>query len=254
MYGLIGYPLSHSFSQRYFSEKFAGLGLSGYSYENFPIRSIGELIPLIEKNPDLRGFNVTVPYKEQVIPHIQVLDELARQVGAVNTVRVSRESGRILLSGFNTDVYGFGRSLSEWFSEHGAAIPSKALILGTGGASKAVIASLRQMSVETHLISRNPGKNVYKTYRELDAEDMETHRLIVNTTPVGMFPHVREAPDVPYRYVSRRHFLYDLVYNPGETLFLQKGRKKGANTHNGEKMLYLQAEKAWEIWQGNAIE
>ncbi len=250
-YGLIGYPLSHSFSQRYFSEKFADNGLTNYYYENFPIQSIEELMPLIEKNPDLQGFNVTVPYKERVIPYTQELDELARQVGAVNTVQILRENGQMLLKGYNTDVYGFSSSLSEWFSEHDAAIPPKALILGTGGASKAVIASLQRMSVEIHLISRNPGKNVYKTYQELNAEDMETHHLIVNTTPVGMFPNVQEAPDIPYQYLDQRHFLYDLIYNPEETNFLQEGKKRGASTHNGEKMLHLQAEKAWEIWRGN---
>ena len=253
LYGLIGYPLSHSFSQKYFTEKFANEGLSDCSYRNFPIDNIREIHSLLEQQPDLRGFNVTIPYKEQIIPFLDEMDALAEKTGAVNTVRVTRNEKGIYLKGYNTDVYGFGRSIEEWFREAETRIPkpesrNPALVLGTGGASKAVVSALSQLDIDVHLVSRKECRRVYKTYGQLTGDDMAAHSLIVNTTPLGMFPNTNECPPIPYQYVTERHFLYDLVYNPSETLFMRKGREMGATVHNGERMLHLQADKAWEIF------
>ena len=250
-YGLIGYPLSHSFSQRYFTEKFAKEGLKGYSYRNFPITDIGLLYQLLEQQPDLYGFNVTIPYKEQIVPLIDEMDFVAEKTGAVNTVKVLRNGKDIRLKGFNTDVYGFSRSLKEWFSALNTEIPRLALVLGSGGASKAVVCALSDFDVVSHLVSRHEGKGIYKTYEQLTAEDIADHPLIVNTTPLGMFPNIGECPAIPFQFLTKKHYLYDLVYNPEETLFMHKGLEKGAFVKNGEHMLHLQADKAWEIWSTN---
>jgi shikimate dehydrogenase len=252
LYGLIGYPLSHSFSQRYFTEKFANEGCGGYSYRNFPIGTIRELCNLLEQQPDLHGFNVTIPYKEQIIPFIDEMDSVAERIGAVNTVQVIRNGTDIYLKGYNTDVYGFSRSLEEWFAARDAGLPRQALVLGTGGASKAVACALFRMDIDIHFMSRKEGRDVYKTYGQLDAADMAAHTLIVNTTPLGMYPNIGEYPPIPYQYLTEKHFLYDLVYNPEETLFMRRGRDAGAAAHNGERMLHLQADKAWEIWKRNS--
>jgi len=248
LYGLIGYPLSHSFSQRYFTEKFAKEGREGYCYKNFPITNIGELKNLLEQQPDLRGFNVTIPYKEQIIPFIDEMDELAAKTGAVNTVKIVRNGKDVYLKGYNTDVYGFSRSLEEWFTAIRAEIPRRALVLGTGGASKAVVCALQNFDVAVHLASRREGKGIYKTYDQLNADDIAAHSLIVNTTPLGMFPKTEECPALPYSYLTEKHYLFDLVYNPEETLFMRKGLERVAFVCNGERMLHLQADKAWEIW------
>jgi shikimate dehydrogenase len=249
MYGLIGYPLTHSFSQRYFSEKFEKEGYADHSYINFPIRSIDELEQVLVRNPELRGFNVTIPYKEQVIPFLDEIDEEAFRIGAVNTVHISDKGGRPFLKGFNTDIYGFRKSLGDWLVSCNVTLPKKALVLGTGGASKAVVFALNQLNIIPHSVSRNKGDKVYKTYDELDASDMASHLLIINTSPLGMFPDTATFPDIPYQFLSKDHLLYDLVYNPVQTSFMRKGEEKGAKGHNGERMLYFQAEKAWEIWQ-----
>ena len=244
LYGLIGYPLSHSFSQGYFTEKFAKEGYAGYSYINFPITDIGELPNLLEQQPDLRGFNVTIPYKEKIIPYIDEMDTTAVKAGAVNTVRVIRNGRDIYLKGYNTDVYGFSRSLEDWFTALDTALPRKALILGSGGASKAVACALHCLNITASVVSRKKGK----TYDRLDAAEIAAHPLIVNTTPLGMFPNIDECPDIPYQYLTEKHYLYDLVYNPEVTMFMRKGLEKGAAVHNGRQMLHLQADKAWEIW------
>ena len=248
LYGLIGYPLSHSFSQKYFTEKFEKEGRDGYSYRMFPIRNIGDLRNLPEQYPDFQGFNVTIPYKEQIIPYMDEMDTVAEKTGAVNTVQVIRRGRDICLKGYNTDVYGFSRSLKEWFTALDADFPRQALVLGTGGASKAVVYALRCLNITVHLVSRKEGENIYKTYDQLNAADMAAHPLIINTTPVGMFPNTEACPAIPYMYVTDIHYLYDLVYNPEETLLMRKGREMGAVVHNGERMLHLQADKAWEIW------
>ena len=248
LYGLVGYPLSHSFSQRYFSEKFAKEGREGFFYKNFPIPNIEKLSNLLEQQPDLRGFNVTIPYKEQIIPLMDEMDDVATKVGAVNTVQVVRNGKDVYLKGYNTDVYGFSRSIEEWYAACKSEIPRQALVLGTGGASKAVVCALRNFGMIVHLASRREGKGVYKTYEQLYADDMDAHPLIVNTTPLGMFPNTGECPAIPYPYITGKHYLYDLVYNPKETLFIRKGLEKGTSVHNGERMLHLQADRAWEIW------
>ncbi len=251
LYGLIGFPLSHSFSQRYFTDKFLKEGLKNHAYKNFPLSDIKELPDLLKNHPDLCGFNVTIPYKEQIIRFIDEMDHVSAKTGAVNTVRIIREGDEMYLKGYNTDVYGFVRSLEEWFTARDQSLPERALVLGTGGASKAVAYALFRLNIETHFVSRTAGDGVYKTYDQLNAEDMAAHRLIVNTSPVGMYPNVREYPDIPYQYLTDRHFLYDLIYNPEETLFMSKGKVLGAAVHNGERMLRLQADKAWEIWRGD---
>lgn len=251
LYGLIGYPLSHSFSQGYFTEKFAKEGYIGYSYRNFPIGTIWELCDLLKQQPDLHGFNVTIPYKEQIIPFLDGMDHVAGTAGAVNTVQVIRNGKDISLKGYNTDVYGFSRSLEEWFAARDVELPRQALVLGTGGASKAVACALFGLGIDTHFVSRREGEAVYKTYGQLEAADMLAHSLIVNTTPLGMYPNIDEYPPIPYQHLTEKHFLYDLVYNPGETLLMRKGREAGATACNGERMLHLQADKAWEIWTEN---
>ncbi len=250
VYGLIGCPLSHSFSQRYFTEKFVNEGLEGYAYKNFPISNIDELPALLRQQSDLCGFNVTIPYKEQIIPYVNSMDHVAAKIGAVNTVQVTRNDDDIFLKGFNTDVYGFSRSLEEWITARDAEMPKQALVLGTGGASKAVAYALFRLDIDMHLISRYAGDNVYKTYDQLNANDIAIHPLIINASPLGMYPNINECPAIPYQYLTEKHFLYDLVYNPEETMFMIKGKEMGAAVHNGERMLHLQADKAWEIWQG----
>ena len=248
IYGLIGYPLTHSFSKSYFTEKFAKEGREGYHYKNFPITDIGQLRQLVVQHHNLRGFNVTIPYKEQIVPLMDELDVSATAAGAVNTVQVLRNGKDFFLKGYNTDVYGFSRSLKEWFASRHWELPRQALILGTGGASKAVVCALSDFGITTHLVSRNEGKSIYKTCDRLTADDLAAHHLIVNTTPLGMFPNIGECPAIPYSHLTNKHLLYDLVYNPDETLFMRKGLEMGAFVHNGERMLHLQADKAWEIW------
>ena len=243
-YGLIGYPLSHSFSQKYFTEKFLKKGYKNCSYTNFPITDINELQHLLKHCPDLRGLNVTIPYKEQIISFINEMDAVAIEAGAVNTVRIIRNGENIYLKGYNTDVYGFSRSLEEWFATLEADLPQKAMILGTGGAAKAVACALHRLGVTTSIVSRK--KN--KTYEHLNADDIAAHPLIVNATPLGMFPKTNECPAIPYQHLTEKHYLYDLVYNPQETLFMQKGLANGASALNGARMLHLQADRAWEIW------
>jgi len=248
IYGLIGYPLSHSFSQKYFTEKFVKEGITWCSYKHFPMSCIADLFQLLDQNPDLHGFNVTIPYKEQIIPFLNEMDIIAEETGAVNTVQVMRNGKDIHLKGYNTDVYGFSRSLEEWFTACDAELPLQALALGTGGASKAVAYALSKFDMLVHSVSRHEGRNIYKTYDQLNAADIAAHSLIVNTTPLGMFPNTDESPAIPYQYLSGKNFLYDLVYNPEVTLFLRKGLERGASVCNGERMLHLQADKAWEIW------
>ena len=251
LYGLIGYPLSHSFSQRYFTEKFAKEKREEYSYRNFPLTDIGLLRQLLEQQPDLCGFNVTIPYKEKIMPLLDVIDIEADKTGAVNTVQVVRIGEEIYLVGHNTDVYGFRRSLEEWFSALDVDLPWNALVLGTGGASKAVVYVFERLGITTHLVSRQENKDIYKTYNQLNADDIAAHPLIINTTPLGMFPNIDDCPKIPYQYITENHYLYDLVYNPEETLFMRKGHEMGASVHNGERMLHLQADMAWKIWSMN---
>lgn len=243
-FGLIGFPLSHSFSAKYFAEKFEREGLTNCTYRNFPLEQIGLLNQLIQEHGDLIGLNVTIPYKEQVIPYLQSVDEEAAQIGAVNTIKIIRNQGGVHLRGFNTDAYGFQASLTPFIKDYF----SKALILGTGGASKAVAYVLEKSGMEVTYVSRVPRIKGHLSYEELTPGMMASFQVIVNTSPSGMFPVTDACPAIPYESLTQWHVLYDLIYNPVETKFLTLGRLKGAVTINGLQMLHLQADKAWEIW------
>lgn len=244
--GLIGYPLSHSFSATYFTEKFVREDLNEqYRYDNFPLTNIAELPQLFAQTAtNLRGLNVTIPYKEAVIPYLDELSPIAADIGAVNTILVRKDGRKV---GCNTDVIGFADSLNRVVNQHQLEI-QQALILGTGGASKAVRASLINMGVKPQFVSRRPSVDGL-TYGMLDESIMKAHQLIVNTTPLGTWPAVAFFPDIPYHYLTKQHLLYDLVYNPEETQFMLRGQAQGAKIVNGLAMLIGQAEAAWEIWQ-----
>ncbi len=246
--GLIGYPLSHSFSERYFREKFLREEITGFEYRNYPLRQIAGIEGLVKAEKGLIGLNVTIPYKQKVIPYLGELDETARQIGAVNTIRITRDKGSVAMKGFNTDAYGFLNSLKPLLDQkHDAA-----LVLGTGGASRAVHYVLGQLGIDCHFVSRNPSRGQLH-YSDLCLPVISKHKLIINTTPLGTHPDTESFPDIPYDLISGDHILYDLVYNPAETEFLRLGRKKGAVTVNGLKMLELQAEASWRIWTADRI-
>ena len=258
LFGLIGFPLSHSFSVKYFTEKFQREGITDAVYKAFPITDINLLPDLIKCHPNLRGFNVTIPYKEQIIPLLDELDETAKMIGAVNCVGLQQHTPishlpSPFLKGYNTDVIGFRQSLKPFLASH----HERALILGTGGASKAVEYVLRGIGVECIFVSRHVAPDSARsdktilTYSQLNQYVMAMCKLIVNCTPVGTFPHVDAAPEIPYEFITKDHFLYDLVYNPAETEFLKRGKAKGALTLNGMDMLKMQAEAAWKIWQSS---
>lgn len=238
MYGIIGYPLLQTFSPGYFNRKFASLGIAE-TYEKFPLASVGELPGLLAAQPALKGLNVTMPYKQSVMPYLDELDDTARKIGAVNTILV--RNGR--LKGFNTDTTGFTNSLKPLLP----ADPLQALVLGTGGASRAVVYSLEQLDIPYVLVSRQPAPGQL-SYTDLDQATMAAHWLIVNTTPLGMTPQTEACPDIPYHYLGQEHLLYDLIYHPEETLFLQRGKAQQARIKNGYDMLTGQAEAAWAIW------
>ena len=243
-YGLLGYPLGHSFSRNYFNQKFEAERIDA-EYLNFEIPEIKEIKNVIKENPELNGLNVTIPYKEQVIPYLDDLDEDARLIGAVNVIKFSKGLfGKVKLKGYNSDIIGFKQSIEPLLKEH----HRKALILGTGGASKAVFQGLKQLGVASTFVSRK-AKEYCITYEEITPKLMEQYTVIVNTTPLGMYPNVNACPDIPYDLLTSDHLLYDLLYNPDETLFMRKGKEKGAVVKNGLEMLLLQAFAAWEIWQ-----
>ena len=236
---LLGFPLSHSFSRSYFERKFKNENINSYEYSNAELDSIDKLPFLLEKE-GLIGFNVTIPYKEKIIPYLDQLDNSAKEVGAVNTVKLIRTENRIRLVGYNTDIYGFEKSLGEELNKH-----KNALILGTGGAAKAVAFVLSKAGINAQFVSRNSDNLL--NYNSLD-KIIKTHTLIINTTPLGMYPDINSFPLINYDDLTTSHFLYDLVYNPEETLFLKKARLRGAKIKNGLQMLELQAEKAWSIF------
>jgi shikimate dehydrogenase len=243
-YGLIGYPLGHSFSKTYFNQKFAAEKTDA-EYVNFEIPTIKELKNVLKDNPDLKGLNVTLPYKTQVIPLLDEIDEDARLIGAVNVIKFTKGMfGKTKLKGYNSDIIGFRQSVAPLLNES----HRKALILGTGGASKAVFQGLKQLGIASTFVSRAPEESAIM-YREITPKIMEQYTVIVNATPVGMYPGVGECPAIPYDLLTPRHLLYDLLYNPDETLFMKKGKEKGAIVKNGLEMLLLQAFAAWEIWQ-----
>jgi shikimate dehydrogenase len=244
-YGLIGFPLTHSFSSGYFTRKFTEANISDAVYENFPIESVGDFENLIQTQPDLIGLNVTIPYKEKIIPYLDELDKTAKEIDAVNTIKfITNSDGRRILKGYNTDVYGFESAIRPYLK----STREKALILGTGGSSKAVVFILRKLGISCDYVSRKSADPIFKTYEELTSDDLQDYQLIINTTPLGMFPKTDECPRIPYSGITSKHVLFDLIYNPAETLFLARGKAQGAVTMNGLKMLHLQAEKSWEIW------
>ncbi len=243
-YGLIGYPLSHSFSAQYFSEKFYREGIHDVRFELFPLTDLNKLPELIKITPELQGLSVTIPYKESVIQYLNSIDPLAENIGAVNCIRITRNED-ISLKGFNTDIFGFEESLKPLLQKQ----HQKAIILGTGGASKAVAFVLKKLNIQFISVTRNTNKSPNAlNYSDLTKDIISSHTLIVNTTPAGMFPNINEAPEIPYQFLTNEHLLFDLVYNPTETLFMKKGIEKGATVSNGLQMLYLQAEKSWQIW------
>jgi shikimate dehydrogenase len=256
-YGLIGYPLSHSFSKNYFEEKFIKEKITDATYNLFPLEKLSDFSDLLHNNPDLCGLNVTIPHKIQIMPYLDWVDDDAKEVGAVNCIRISSESpvaaafgGEVgveghdfRLEGFNTDIYGFEMSLRPLLTgDH-----ESALILGDGGGARAVKFVLNSLGINytTVLRKAHPG---YLLFKDITQKHIEENKLIINTTPLGTSPNINECPPIPYEYLTDEHLLYDLIYNPAETLFLQKGRQQGATIKNGYEMLVLQAEKAWEIW------
>jgi len=236
-YGLIGKNISYSFSRNYFNNKFKNENISNSQYVNFDIDNLSELSNIFNINN--YGFNVTIPYKETIIPYLNSLDFHAEQIGAVNIIQIKK--GKKI--GFNTDWIGFKKSLEPLLKLH----HTKALILGTGGASKAVIYALKQLQIQTLIVSRN-GEI---TYEDLSEEIIQNHTIIINCTPVGTFPNADSAPEIPYQFITKNHLVYDLIYNPAETLYLKKCKENGAVTKNGLQMLEIQAEESWKIWNSS---
>lgn len=243
LYALLGYPLSHSFSSRFFREKFLREKIDA-DYINLEMKDISSLLKVIEERENLVGMNVTIPYKQAVLSFLSDCDEMARNIGAVNCIKIEREKGKdVSLTGYNTDAVGFRDSLMPLLSSSA----QKAMVLGTGGASKAVLFVLKEIGLNTTLVSRNGRGNIL-SYADITPELLHSQDLIVNCTPVGMSPHVNECPQIPYEALSSHQILYDLIYNPEETLFLKRGRARGTAVKNGLEMLHLQAEAAWRIW------
>lgn len=238
-FGLIGKNISYSFSQHYFTEKFKRENLLNHQYQNFDIQDISALHNILKKQKNLKGFNVTIPYKEAIFPFLDKINAKALRIGAVNTIRLTKKGK---LKGYNTDEYGFRKSLIPLLEKH----HKKALILGTGGASKAIAYTLKKLHIPYQFVSRKEGTDFI--YNSLSSEIIKEHQIIINCTPLGTAPNVDKYPDIPYGAITNKHLLYDLIYNPSETLFLKKGKERGAKIHNGLKMLELQAEKAWKIW------
>lgn len=240
VFGLIGYPLHHSFSEKYFSEKFAKENISDCRYELFPIKSIDELKQLVRSLPALKGLNVTIPYKQQVIRYLTDTSEIPDGIRACNCIKIQDKQ----LIGFNTDHIGFEKSLTPLLKPH----HKKALILGTGGAAESVAYVLKKSGIPYSFVSRSPQYASIFTYREINAKKLKDYTIILNTSPLGMYPDVDNCPDLPYSALTEKHLLYDLIYNPAKTLFLVKGERQGAVIKNGEEMLAIQAEESWKIW------
>ena len=242
-YGLIGYPLGHSFSISYFNQRFKDEGIDAV-YENYEIPDIDALTEVLDSNPELKGLNVTIPYKEKVIPFLDSISPEARAIGAVNVIRVTHRGSKIELKGFNSDVIGFTKSIEPMLDKKWH---QKALILGTGGASKAIDYGLKSLGLETVFVSRYERPNTIQ-YKNITPEVVKEYNVIVNCTPVGMYPKTDECPDLPYEAMDSHTILYDLIYNPDETLFMQRGAQYGADVKNGLEMLLLQAFASWEFW------
>ena len=243
-YGLVGKKLAHSFSPAYFEKKFKDLGVEA-KYLLFEIDDVYEVKEIIRSNPGLAGLNVTIPYKEDIFAPSDEIDSVARAVGAANTLKITREGVKPLIRAYNTDVIGFEKTLLPLIEGRNNL---SALVLGTGGAAKAVVYVLNKLNIPYKYVSRTPDENRLD-YADLSKELISQHHLIINTTPVGLHPRVDQAPEIPYQHLTSDHILYDLIYNPAETLFLKKGREKGCVTTNGLRMLELQADASWKIWK-----
>ena len=242
LFGLVGRNISYSFSKGYFAEKFESEGLLDHEYVNFDIQSIDEFPKIIhEFRFQLKGLNVTIPYKQEVFEHLDKVHKGAKKVGAVNTIRFTKRGN---LKGYNTDVFGFKNSLKPLLKKH----HTKALILGTGGASKAVAYVLKDLGIECIKVSRSPKSKKEISYEDVNEVLMTEYTVIINSTPLGTFPDVTQKPNIPYQYLNESHLLFDLIYNPEKTAFLKEGEKKGAQIKNGLEMLVGQAEEAWRIW------
>ncbi len=244
VFGLIGYPLGHSFSKQYFTEKFEKEGIIDCRFESFPIASIEAFPALLKDNPGLKGLSVTIPYKEKVLAYVHELSEEVKSIGAANSIKIS--NGK--LKAYNTDITGFEKSFAKLLQPH----HTKALVLGTGGASKAVQYVLTKLAIDFLIVTRNensiPG---HINYAAINENKMKEYRIIINCSPVGMYPNESEAPDIPYQFVTPTHYLYDLVYKPAKTMFLQEGERRGAVIENGYDMLLIQAEESWRIWNND---
>ncbi|WKD84757.1 Shikimate dehydrogenase (NADP(+)) [Polaribacter huanghezhanensis] len=241
LFGLLGRNISYSFSSGFFKEKFEELELENHQYHNFDLQSIKEFPALLRQQKDLCGMNVTIPYKEEIISYLTEIDAEAKEIGAVNTLKFLKNGS---IKGFNTDVFGFLNSLKPLLENH----HTKALILGTGGASKAIAFALKKLDIDFIFASRNPQKENEILYSNLSQEIISNHTVIINSTPLGTFPETDLCPEIPYQFITSQHLLYDVIYNPAITTFLQNGKNKGALIKNGLEMLQLQAEKSWQIW------
>jgi shikimate dehydrogenase len=247
-FGLIGYPLGHSFSKKYFTEKFNTEHISDCSYENFPLKSLDEFRELVASDDELCGLNITIPYKSEIIRFLDVIEPEAAEIGAVNVIKIRRQAGKIKLYGYNSDVTGIRDTLLPFMGDN----ITNVLVLGTGGSSRAICYVLKKFGLKVNQVSRDrkPGVLVYS---DIDSVIINRTQLIINTTPLGMFPNIDSKPDINYRMLNRKHILFDLVYNPQLTSFLKMGAQQGCSIIGGIKMLHSQAEKAWEIWNSDSL-
>jgi shikimate dehydrogenase len=241
IFGLLGKNISYSFSRGYFAKKFEVLDLKKHEYKNFDIQDIADFPSIIKKELFLKGMNVTIPYKEEIIQHLDILDKTAKEIGAVNTIKFTKRGN---LKGYNTDVVGFENSISPYLNTH----HKFALILGTGGASKAVAYALKKNKIQYKFVSRNPFGKEQISYEDLTKDVVSKYHVIVNCTPIGTSPDIHLSPNIPYQFLTAQHLLFDLIYNPEISAFLAKGKEKGASIKNGYEMLEMQAEESWRIW------
>jgi len=242
IFGLLGKNIEYSFSRGYFSKKFEKLNLQQYKYVNFDLQKIADFSSIIKKDSEsIAGINVTIPYKQEVLQYLDLLDETAQEIGAVNTIKFQKNGQ---LKGYNSDVVGFEKSIVPLLKKH----HTKALILGTGGASKAVAFVLEKLKIDLYKVSRNPKRKDEISYSEMSEKLLKEHTIIINSSPLGTFPNIDQKPSIPYQFLTKKHLLFDLIYNPAETAFLIEGKKQGAQIKNGFEMLELQAEESWRIW------
>lgn len=245
-YGVIGNPLHHSYSKAYFNEKFQEQAIDA-RYDNYLLPTIKDVMKVLNDTPNLCGLNVTIPYKDQVMEYLDEIDDEAKEIGAVNVIKITEKNGKRFLKGYNSDWFGFTEAIKPFVKPH----HTHALILGTGGASKGILYALKKLKINTQFVSRDPSKGL--TYKQLTKEILQQYTIIVNTTPVGTFPEVKHCPPIPYHFLTDKHLVYDLIYNPIRTLFLHQAETRGATTCNGWQMFLNQAHKAYVIWEGKDL-